>query len=77
MTGIFSNFVYSSTLFVGAIITFIVCLPLFNHVIGMLPFGGFTVVFAGFLVVLLIVLIVYLFVRQNNDYVDRIRGGAY
>jgi hypothetical protein len=42
-----------------------ICIPLFNQVIGMLPFSGAVVIFANVLVLMLIVCIFYVFVKQN------------
>lgn len=59
------NFVFYAVLFVGALITYMICIPLFNQVIGMLPFSGAVVIFANVLVLMLIVCIFYVFVKQN------------
>lgn len=59
------NFVLTSVLFVAGIITFIVCAPMFNVVIGMLPLGDNIKMFASLLVLLLVVVMLFTYVRSN------------
>ncbi len=59
------NWFVPTIVFVASIIVFIIMLPLFNKVIGLLPFGANTVMFCSVLVLMLIVAIVYKYVQQN------------
>lgn len=69
------SFIISSVLFVAAVITFIVCLPLFNAIIGFLPFSGSVNLLVGVLVLMLAVMILYTYVRQNL--LSFQQGGVY
>ena len=59
------NFVLTSILLVAGIITFVVCAPIFNMVIGMLPLGDNIKMFASLLVLMLVVVMLFTYVRSN------------
>lgn len=71
-----NNYVLSSLMFVSGLITFIICLPMFNHVIGLMPFNSITLTFISTLVLVLILMIVFVYVK-SNFYSYQGSGGDY
>ena len=71
-----NNYVLNSLMFVAGLITFIICLPMFNHVIGLMPFNSTVLTFVSTLVLVLILSIIFVYVR-NNFYSFQGQGGEY
>lgn len=71
-----NNYVWSSLAFVAGLITFIICLPMFDHVIGLMPFNSMTLIFVSTLVLVLVLCIVFVYVR-SNFYSFQGQGGEY
>lgn len=69
------NFITTSALFIGALITFIICLPLFDKVVGMLPFGQNVGMFASILILMLIICVFFIYVKQNINSYNQYQGG--
>jgi hypothetical protein len=68
------NFLYGFIIFFVGLITLVAFLPIFNEVVGLLPFSGLVVALCGVMVLLLVVGLIY---RLYTDSVFGESTGGY